>query len=112
MSFIMNNDNEIRVAVKAADYDTCEDVFNKLMLNMEDLIARCDANEEEKMKLRKDIYTDVVIPDLKELYQDAINYILWNRIPRRNSRPLHTNYHSYTRIERDYGDEEETEDED
>lgn len=112
MSFIMNDrSNEVKVAVKAADYGACADVFYTLMMNMQDLIGRCDATEEEKTKLRKDIYTDVVIPGLKSLYRDALDYILWGHLPRRDL-INHSVYHRYARVERDYTEDEEEDSDD
>ena len=105
MGFIMKDCNgTVTVKTKAADYGICDDAFNTLMQNMERLIDRCDATEDEKTKIRKDVYTDVVLPGLKGLYQDALDYILWGRRPRGH----YVNYsHHYTRVERDYSDEEE-----
>lgn len=105
MGYIMNGTNDHKIMVKAADYPNAADCFHTLMEDLDGLIERCDEPEELKIKAKKDIYTDIIIPGLKRLYQECVDYVLWGTTRSISRRPR--NYYSGVAVERDYTDNEE-----
>lgn len=109
MGYIMSN-TEQSIKVKAASPTDADEVYGILMDNLTILIHQCEESEEKRNKITKDVYTDVIIPGIKDTYQKAIEYILWGDCSR--PRVSRRNYYGGIRLDRDYTDDEKEDSED
>lgn len=78
------------------------------------IFDNCDSKKRAE-EVSQEIMTDIFVPAIKNAYQDAIEYLLWGRVPyRRQGRG--SNYIPRYAPDRDYQytdeEEENTEDED
>lgn len=94
---------------KAASFENADDIYENLTFNLQTLIVNLDEDDESINKIMKDVATDILVPGLKRLYQDAIQYLFWNQAACYNDPNLkdYYNYPRHYKDNRDYSDDED-----
>jgi len=109
MDKVIARNERVDYTEKAFGWHDAQDTFHRLMDSLSYLVEETDAPKDVKDKAIKDVITDIVIPSLKNMYVDAAEYVLWDKMPSRN-RGL--NGYAYTPVRRRDYDISEDEKED